>query len=76
MRCAELVELVTAYLDGALDPATRHEFDGHLGGCVGCSRYLDQIRCAISELGQLPADQLDSRTRERLSAEFRARPGR
>ncbi|WP_264073116.1 anti-sigma factor family protein, partial [Mycolicibacter minnesotensis] len=30
MDCNELVELVTAYLDGALDPDTRARFDAHL----------------------------------------------
>ena len=30
MDCDELVELVTAYLDGALDPETRGRFETHL----------------------------------------------
>ena len=30
MDCNELVELVTAYLDGSLDPDTRARFDLHL----------------------------------------------
>ena len=36
MDCNELVELVTAYLDGALDPDTRARFDTHLLECEGC----------------------------------------
>ena len=36
MDCNELVELVTAYLDGALDPDTRARFDIHLSECDGC----------------------------------------
>jgi anti-sigma factor RsiW len=76
MRCDEFVELVTGYLDGALDTATRDRFAEHLGECDGCDRYLDQIRRTISELGHLPADQLDTRIRDHLSVAFRAWPGR
>ncbi len=76
MRCDEFVELVTAYLDGALDTATLGRFADHLGECDGCDRYLDQIRRTISELGHLPADQLDIRIRDHLSAAFRGWPGR
>ena len=39
MDCNELVELVTDYLDGALDPAVRARFDAHLGECDGCENY-------------------------------------
>ena len=35
MTCAELVELVTAYLDGTLSDAERAEFDEHLALCPG-----------------------------------------
>ena len=31
LACAELVELVTAYLDGSLDAETRARFDTHGG---------------------------------------------
>jgi hypothetical protein len=50
MDCNELVELVTAYLDGALDPQTRARFDSHLRECDGCENYLQQFRepCAPS----------------------------
>ena len=44
MDCNELVELVTAYLDGALDPDTRARFDMHLVECDGCENYLQQFR--------------------------------
>ncbi len=30
--CSELVELVTDYLEGAMEPALRHAFDAHLAG--------------------------------------------
>ena len=34
MDCNELVELVSAYLDGSLDTETRARFDMHLVECA------------------------------------------
>jgi anti-sigma factor RsiW len=47
MTCQELVELVTEYFDGAMDAATREEFDMHLAVCPGCVTYLEQMRTTI-----------------------------
>ncbi|HZA11329.1 zf-HC2 domain-containing protein, partial [Mycobacterium sp.] len=44
MDCNELVELVTAYLEGALDEDTRARFHAHLHACDGCENYLQQFR--------------------------------
>jgi anti-sigma factor RsiW len=71
MTCQELVELVTAYLDGALDPASRQRFDAHLAECPGCREYLDQYRRTIAGLGRLTPDQLSADARDALLAAFR-----
>jgi anti-sigma factor RsiW len=71
MDCNEFVELVTAYLEGQLDPDTQRRFVDHLAECDGCDRYLDQIRRTIGSLGHLPADDLDGQARDRLLAAFR-----
>ncbi|MGF7230507.1 anti-sigma factor family protein, partial [Arachidicoccus sp.] len=42
MACQELVERVTAYLEEALSPADRAQFDAHLAECRGCRTYLEQ----------------------------------
>lgn len=69
--CEQLVELVTDYLDGALDLDVRAKFDAHLLECDGCVNYLDQFRSTISTLGRVPSDQLDEGFRERLLDTFR-----
>lgn len=48
LDCNELVEIVTAYLDGSLDLETRARFDEHLLECDGCDNYLQQFRVTIS----------------------------
>ncbi len=53
IRCRELVELVTAYLDGVLPAQERERVDLHLAGCDGCTAYLVQIRATIAVLGRV-----------------------
>lgn len=71
LTCAELVELVTDYLEGALEPAARRRFDEHLAVCLGCEDYLDQIRATIAIAGRVTPDDLDPVARDRLLATFR-----
>lgn len=74
MRCDEFVELVTAYLEGTLEPATEQQFVEHLALCEGCERYLDQFRAIIDALGHLPEPSLAPESRDRLLAAFRDWP--
>lgn len=71
MNCNELIELVTAYLDGALDLDTRARFDVHVAGCDGCEHYLQQLRTTVDTLGQVRGDELDPAFRDRLLTAFR-----
>ena len=68
--CQEGVELVTAYLDGALDPASRARFEAHLEGCDGCATYLDGLRAAVAAVGSIRDDDLDPVYRMRLMDAF------
>jgi uncharacterized alpha-E superfamily protein len=47
LACREVVELVTAYLEDALDWHDRERFEEHLVFCDGCSNYLEQMRATI-----------------------------
>jgi anti-sigma factor RsiW len=44
MTCRELVEFLSAYLDGELPEEVRHQFDEHLAACPECSAYLATYR--------------------------------
>ena len=70
MDCDELVELVTAYLDGVLDPATRARFETHLLECDGCVNYLQQFRSTVGILGDV-RETLDPAVRERMLTALR-----
>ena len=73
MTCAELVELVTAFLEGALDPDTERRFIEHLAVCDGCETYVDQMRRTVAEVGQVEPESLSDETRDLLEA-FRTFP--
>jgi anti-sigma factor RsiW len=77
LSCAELVELVTEYLEGTLPPEHRVRFEEHLVDCDGCSNYVQQMRTTIRLTGRLSEVQLDSRMKDALLATFRnwKRPG-
>jgi len=71
LECRELVELVTAYLDGALTPEDEQQVVAHLATCDGCSAYLAQIETTIGQLAQLTPEPLDETTARSLLATFR-----
>ena len=71
MDCDEFVELVTGFLDGALDSETELRFLAHLAECDGCEVYLDQIRRTTRDLGELTPEQLSGDARSTLLAAFR-----
>lgn len=58
LSCPEMVELLTAYLDGALDEPDRVSFAAHLELCRGCRTYLDQFREAVATTGSLREDDV------------------
>ena len=53
LSCQELVELVTDYLEGALDERDLRAFEEHLAACDGCTEYLEQMRTTIRLVGTL-----------------------
>lgn len=72
MDCDEFVELVTLFLDGALDEETEQRFVDHLALCDGCEVYLDQFRQTIRAVGELPAESLSASARDSLLFAFRS----
>jgi anti-sigma factor RsiW len=72
LTCAEVVELVTDYLEGRLPDRERRRFDEHLTGCDGCTAYVEQMRTAIAVSGRVPAPDLPAELQERLLEAFRS----
>ena len=71
MPCQELVELVTAYLDGGLSRRDRRRFEAHISGCEHCTTYVEQMRETIELTGRISEADLEPHARQELLAAFR-----
>jgi len=76
MKCEETRELLDAYHDGELQPATQGAVETHLRTCPSCSAALaahQALRCKIRALGRTPAPAaLAARIRTALAEQDRA----
>ncbi len=71
--CRQLVEDVTAYLEGALPDETRARVEAHLADCPHCREYLAQMRRTIAvtaELREEDVDAMPAEVRDRLLRAF------
>ncbi len=70
--CQQMVELVTEYLDGVMEPRRRARFEAHLAGCDGCTNYVEQFRTTVSVVGRLEVDDVPEPVMAELISAFRS----
>jgi Putative zinc-finger len=71
VRCEEFAELVTDWMEGALDVPTVARAEEHLVICPGCSAYVVQLRRTVGALGALDTDAPPPAARDELLHLFR-----
>ena len=71
MACRDVVEVITAYLEGTLSRRDRKRFEQHLSGCKHCRAYLGQMRRTIELTGTLTEESIPAAERDELVALFR-----
>jgi hypothetical protein len=71
LTCAEVVEVITDYLEDRMSIRNRERFEEHVAFCDGCSTYFDQMRATIRATGELRAEDIPPALEERLLAVFR-----
>jgi len=71
ITCAEIVAVVTDYLEDQVAVALRAEIEAHLALCPGCDHYLEQMRETIRLIGRVPVESLSDQARDDLMAAFR-----
>ena len=69
ISCKEVVELITAYLDGALPADTAQRVEEHLALCDPCVRFVEQLRVTAHATAQIELEAHPDR--EALLAAFR-----
>jgi predicted anti-sigma-YlaC factor YlaD len=70
LSCKEVVELVTAYLEGVLESSEHLAFDEHLAECEACGEYLEQMRQTVRLTGRLREESLPPELRDELVSAF------
>jgi predicted anti-sigma-YlaC factor YlaD len=71
ITCKQLVELVTPYLEDALDEPTLDLVEEHLVMCDWCVDYLEQIRATIGVVAALPPEPVPPALREAIAGAMR-----
>jgi anti-sigma factor (TIGR02949 family) len=71
MRCVELVEVITDYLEGKLPASQRTQVERHLASCPGCANYVQKMRETIRLSGRLRDEAIPNDVRARMLAAFR-----
>lgn len=56
LPCSEIVELMTDYIEGLMEPSLRERFERHLANCPPCEEHLRQMRAVIAIAGRPDAD--------------------
>jgi anti-sigma factor RsiW len=72
--CNLFVEVITDYLDGAMEPNDARRLEAHLSICAGCASVLDQFRVILrltGRIGEHDVDALSPAEREPLLRAFR-----
>jgi len=59
IRCSDAVELVTEYLDDALNDHDLANFEAHLANCEGCTVFVDQIKMTITLTSAITRRQVE-----------------
>ena len=66
MNCAELVALVSEYLDGTLAPEQRAILESHARDCEPCLVLIETTRTTIRICREAPGPALDAERRAAL----------
>jgi predicted anti-sigma-YlaC factor YlaD len=73
IRCREVVEVVTDYLEGRLAVGRRDLLERHLVMCTWCRDYLDQMRTTVAAMEALRDDDVSETVVDTLTQAFLAR---
>lgn len=75
ITCADALELMTDYLEGALSEPDAARMRAHLEGCQACKLFLDQLRTTIllvQDAGRSEEFAVDPERIDSLAALFKA----
>ena len=75
LTCSQVLERLSDYLDGDVDPELRAKIEEHLRGCEGCARFGGELAATVQALraNLLATPRMPARVQERLREEIEGR---
>ena len=73
VRCSEVVEILSDYLEGVLPVEHRATLEQHLLLCEGCATFLEQLRTSIALTGLLGEEDVPPQVMDRILPMLRQR---
>ena len=71
LTCADVVKLVTQYMEAELSPDDARSFEEHVAICPPCRAFLGQARRTVELTGELKEADLPPDVEEHLLEAFR-----
>lgn len=75
MQCQEVQELLSAYLDGMLDPSEREAAGRHLEQCPACRSELEELKTVVDLVRDLPPVDPPAGFRQELRRKLERKTG-
>jgi len=71
LTCADVVKLVTQYIEAELSAEDSRRFEEHVAICPPCRAFLGQARHTVALTGELKEEELSPTVEEHLLTAFR-----
>jgi len=68
MHCQEIQELLSAYIDGMLEPSVQNTVERHLEHCPACRQEAQDLKIIVGLVQELPLLEPPAEFRQRLRA--------
>lgn len=65
-NCDEVIQLLTDYVDGELDPDSQSQLDRHFKGCHSCHGFLKTFKTTIELTGTFRCEDIPESVSEQL----------
>ncbi len=70
MRCRQVIDKISEYIDGELDPELARELERHLAHCEDCRIVVDTANKTVEIFNRTEPAALPDDVRERLNGMF------
>lgn len=65
-NCDEVIQLLTDYIDGELEPGSQGELDRHFKGCCSCQKFLETFKTTVRLTGTFRCEDIPPDVSEEL----------